>query len=638
MRFTLVLAPLFLLLACTPEGPAPGEFQAGAARVALPAPLGIGTTGDAPFGIESLGSPYSNIFPGTNRIHGHPGAKVVVFTRGDDFELVLMRLDAIAVPQQVRDGVVAEILARTGRDIDDALVIGTTHSHATPGRFIDNRIIQAMVDIFEANWYQRMIGALADSIEAAYADLAPAELGHGMAYTDEAHEDRRCEDGEDYTDGSTPVVYVTRGGDPFAVVLAYSTHATALGSADYTLSAQQHGAVEEKIEASFDVPVTALHLSSWGGDMSATSPDVPGDGLSPKPGAYDRFERIAVHMTDVVTTAIAGITTTAEPDIFASTTRYPINLGLLDYAMGEFAYPNGGVYCNSEPDCELGPQRQDDLTIGCTAFPDESPAPMVTMHTVGRLGDLHFMSWPGESGTRLAQGSVARLQAHDGVDDVLFIGYGNDYLGYQLEEDDWWLGGYESSGSMWGPKQGEYMRDRLDEIFTAWVAEQGGEEPTLSFAEPDPSPLFDSDGADEPTVPEEALAVGAVVQEPDAAVARDGVATFTVNGSEPWVGRPLAVLQRAAGADFADVTWSSGVPVDSDSYAFWVELNPEPGYRDVPPREDRDDPVVAREFRWTFSLPITRRVPGYDLPAGDYRLRVVIPGAAAVFSGPFTLE
>ncbi len=638
MRFTLVVLPLLLLLACTADGPEPGEFQAGASRVALPAPLGIGTTGDAPFGIDSLGTPYSRIFPGTNRFHGHPGAKVVVFSRGDGFELVLMRLDAIAVPQQVRDGVVAEILARTGRDIDDALVIGATHSHATPGRFIDNRVIQAMVDIFEANWYQRMIGALADSIEAAYADLAPAELGHAMAYTDEAHEDRRCEDGEDHTNGTTPVVYVTRGGEAFAVVLSYSTHATALGSADYTLSAQQHGAVEEKIEASFDTPVTALHLSSWGGDMSAKSPDVPGENLSPKPGAYDRFERIAVHMTDVVTTAIAGITTTAEPDIFASTTRYPINLGVLDYPMGEFAYPNGGVYCNSEPDCELGPQRQDDLTVGCTEFPEESPAPMVSMHTVGRLGDLHFVSWPGESGTRLAEGSVARLQAHDGVDDVLFVGYGNDYLGYQLEEDDWWLGGYESSGSMWGPKQGEYMRDRLDEIFTAWVAERAGEEPSLSFEEPGVTPLFDQDGADEPTVPEEALEVGTVILEPDAVVDRAGAATFTVNGSEPWVGRPIAVLQRASGADFTDVTWANGSPVDSDSYAFWVELAPEPGYRDVAPEEDPDEPRVAREFRWTFTLPITRREPGYDLPAGDYRFRVVIPGADEVVSAAFTLE
>lgn len=632
MRLTLVLITALLLISCPADGPEPpGEFRAGAARVVLPAPLGIGTTGDAPFGIESLGSPYSNIFPGTNRIHGHPGAKVVVLSRGDGYEVVIMRLDAIAVPQQVRDGVVAEILSRTGRDIDDALIMGATHSHATPGRFIDNRIIQAMVDIFEANWYQRMIHALADAVEAAYADLAPAELGHAMTATTEAHEDRRCEDGEEYTDGTTPVVYVTRGGSPFAVILSYATHATALGSADYTLSAQQHGAVEEKIEASFDVPVTALHMSSWGGDMSASSPDVAGEDLSPKSDEYDRFERIAVHMTDVVTSAIAGITTTAEPDILATTTRYPIHLGVLGYALGEFQYPNGGVYCNSTPECELGPQRQDDLTDSCTAFPDESPAPMITMHTVGRLGSLHFMTWPGESGTRLAQGSVARLQVHSGVEDVMFIGYGNDYLGYQLEEDDWWLGGYESSGAMWGPKQGEYMRDRLDEIFTAWVAQTAGEEPSLSFEEPDITALFDSDGADEPTVPEEALAVGTVIVEPEVVVARDGIATFTVNGSEPWVGRPVAVLQRGDGAGFVDVTWSSGVPVDSDSYAFWVDLVTEPGYRDV-------HPPAAREFRWTFSVPITRRVPGYDLPAGDYRFRVTIPDAPEVVSAPFTLE
>ena len=126
MRSVRLVSCLFVvvsLLACPPdEAPAPGEFRAGAARVALPAPLGIGTTGDAPFGIDSLGSPYSSIFPGTNTIHGWPGAKVVVLSRGDGFEVVFMRLDSIAVPQQMRDGVVAEFLSRTGKDLDLSLI------------------------------------------------------------------------------------------------------------------------------------------------------------------------------------------------------------------------------------------------------------------------------------------------------------------------------------------------------------------------------------------------------------------------------------------------------------------------------------------------------------------------------------
>jgi hypothetical protein len=635
IRWSFLVVSMLALGCPTEQGPPPpGEFLAGAARVVLPAPLGIGTAGDAPFGFDSLNSPYARLFPGTNIIHGHPSAKAVVLSRGDGYEVVFMRLDSIAVPQQLRDAVVAEVLARTGHDLDDALIIGATHSHSAPGRFIDNRILQAIVDIFDANWFQRLVSALADAIEEAYADLAPAELGHAMAFTTEAQSDRRCEDGEDYTNGTMPVVYVSRGGVPFAVVLSYAAHATALGSADYTLSAQQHGAVEEKIEASFDSPVTALYLSSWGGDAASASPSVPGENLSPKAGAYDKFEVIAVHMTEVALAAIDTIVTTAEPSILAGTTRYPINLATLDYALGEFAYPNGGVYCNSDPDCDVAPQRQEGLTVGCTAFPDESPAPMQTMHTVGRVGDLHFFSWPGESGTRLAEGSVARVQVHEGVDDVMFIGYGNDYLGYQLEEDDWWSGGYEASGAMWGPKQGEYMRARLEEIFAAWVATVAGEEATLSFVEPSPAVLFDGDGADEPTVPEEALGVGTVLQEPDAAPARDAVVEFTVAGSEPWVGRPLAHLQRGDGASFEDVQWRGGRAVDSDSYAFWVTLNPEPSYRDV-------HPPVAREFQWTFSLPITRREPGFELPAGEYRFRVEIPepggSVTEVLSAPFTL-
>ncbi len=128
-----------LLLACPsaepePAAPEPGPFVAGHASARLPAPLGIGTAGSSPLSGPDSDSPYTVRFPATTKLHGHPDVRVVALSRGEGFEVVLARVDTIAAPQQIRDAVVAELLARTGRDYDDALVLSGTHSHNGPGQ------------------------------------------------------------------------------------------------------------------------------------------------------------------------------------------------------------------------------------------------------------------------------------------------------------------------------------------------------------------------------------------------------------------------------------------------------------------------------------------------------------------------
>ena len=639
----ILLAASLLLPACgeTPEPePTPaqcepagtnleaGDFVAGAASARIPAPLGIGTAGFGPFGLSNP-SPYADRFPATDRIHGHPTLKAVVLSRGEGHELVFLLADMVAVPQQLRDAIATELEQRVGRSFEHSLIMGATHTHSGPGRFIDGGLFHLAVDYFLPDYYERLVTTSADVVEAAMTEAGPAELGWTIPQAPDAHNDRRCVDGE-YRNDAMPVIVVKRDGEVRAVVTSYAMHGTIGGIDEFTLSQDAHGAAEEKIAQRFDHPVEVLLFNSWAADMSPGNPSVTDPAtLTTQPDGYDQMERIGQYLADIVEDAVDAAPLTSEPTLAAWNTRYPINREAIGYDWDTFKYEWGGVYCEGEEDCD-NPQPIENLDEVCLPMPETSPAPMQTMVTVGRIDGLHFTTWSGECGTHLAEKLTDQMAQADGVEATLFFGYANDYLGYALEEENWWLGGYEASGAMWGPRQGDYMAESSAEAFSQW--KQGCQ---VGWDQPEQLPAFDMTGLGS-VQPEQSMEFGQVLAQPQASYAADGVATFTVNGDDPWVGTPRAVLQRESGGAWVDVAKVNGDVLNSDSYGFWVDLTETPSY------EDTLDPTT-RAFHWAFSAPLARRDTGLTEPLAGSTLRfaVTLPQADAdpmvVTSEPFTV-
>lgn len=599
---------------CAEDALPDDTFQAGVAEVRVPVPLGIGTSGsNGLIGGPDSDSPYVVRYPATTRLHGHPSFKAIALSRGDGAEIVFLRSDMIATIQQLRDAVVAEVAERTGRDLDDGLIMGATHTHSGPGRFIDNPIFSVIADNFWPAYYEGLIASAADAVEAALADLGPAEFGYTIADAAEAHDDRRCEDLEDYSNDAMPLLVVKKEGDVVGLVINYAIHGTVIGIDDLTLSQDVAGAIEEHVEGRFDHDVVAMLINSWAADMSPSAPEVPAPAdASPMPSGYDRMDNTAVYLADVVEQALAGVTTTDDPVLRSRNVRYPIDRRSLGYLGDEFDFEWGAVYCDSAWSSCDELLVLEGLDVACIPFPEDSPAPLQSMFTVGQLGGLHFTTWSGESGTRLAEEVLANMRAEDGVDDVAFFGYANDYLGYALQEEDWWHGGYEASGALWGPRQGDYMRDRQQEIFAERDALVCGE---LPFTVPPPIEQFDLSQST-PWDVEAGIDVGVITVQPEASYGPGGVVSLSVQGNEPWLGTPLATLQRDEGAGYVDVARGGGGNIDSDTYAMWVDIAQEPSWRDTTEHTDR-------VFTWTFSLALTRR--GAEVLPGTYRFAVSLP-------------
>jgi hypothetical protein len=631
-----MLPPSLLLLALAGCGddaatdtgppPEPGELMAGVARARIPAPVGIGTAGFGFFGAPSSESPFANYYPATTSLHGHPELKVVVISRGETFETVFVRVDAVGMFQQLRRAIVLELEDRLGRPMDDALIIGATHTHSGPGRIIDGGgLFDLIADSFFPDFYEALVDAVADAVEAAYADLEPARVGVATAYSADGHSDRRCEDGLDYTNDTIPLLAVERGGEIDALIMAYAVHGTVLGIDELTLSQDVSGAIEQAVEDRFDHPVQVQMFNSWGADMSPGSPSLElQEGVTDRPDGYDRMEEVGEAVATDVSAALGDFVWWDEPVISASTHRAFIDrdyIGYDDETFENFEY--GGVYCESdEADCDPATTIEglDDVCLG---FTEEYPAPNQTVFTAGQIGELYFVTFPGEPGTLLAEGVLAEISAaHPEVGQVMFLGYTQDYLGYSILEDDWWQGGYEASGALWGPRQGEYLSGEAVSAFGCYMGTVSG------LTQPAPIATFDVDDYT-PYAPITAVDPGAIAQDVAASYGPTETVALVVQGSDPWLGAPLAHLETADGQP---VLRPGGISVDSDDYNFHWALTVDPEY---------GDDASQRTFYWALSMPARRTTPGgLVLEPGDYRLRVEIPtesGGTEAVSGTFSI-
>lgn len=632
MRSVLLAAAL---LACKGDGdtaqaplpaPEPGALRAGLATAPLPAPVGMGTVGFGPFGAPDSDSPFADLYPGTTGTYLPPEVKVVALSRGEGFETIFVRVDAVGIFQQLRRAVVLELNDRLGRDLDNALIFGATHTHSAPGRIVDGGgFYDIIAGTFFPEHYERFVAVLADTIEAALDDLAPAQVATSAGYSAEAHQDRRCEDGgPDYENGTTPFVAVQRNGRIDAVVAAYAVHGTALNLNDLTLSQDVSGAMEQALEDWFDHPVEVVVLNSWAADMSPSAGDVP---LLEGAEVPEGFQTIAEtgwqFATDVGPVVTGPLDWQDTPVIRAQTHRARIDREVLGYTGTEFPYPYGGVYCEGDADCDAATEIEG-LDQICLPFNETVPAPNQTVFTAGQVGDLYLITFPGEPGTRLAEGILADIRAADPeIEDLLFVGYSQDYLGYAIEETDWWQGGYEASGHLWGPRQGDYLADVAVQVMALYRGTGGG-----GLEEPAPIATFSPD-AYAPYQAEEALDAGVLVSGPPPVVGTTDLVEVTVHGLAPWLGTPSAQVLLEDGSALLR---PGGTPWTSDHQPFEWRVAISPSY------EEQAAPS-PRTFAWTLRFPVQHTVPEvFSLASATYSVAITLPDGTRVETEPFATD
>lgn len=596
-----------------PPPPEPAPIQVGTARARIPVPVGVGTAGFGQLNFSGGGpeSRYAVGYPATRRIYTHPSMHAVV-VEGQPNRVVFVRLDLIGINQEARQALLARIVEKGGPDLEQELLIAATHTHSGPGRLIDNPVWAAIADQFFPEFYVRMIDGMADLVLEALADVEPARFGWTVASTDALHGDRRCQN-PDLLDPRMPLLRFDRmDGTPKAIIAMYSVHGTVIDADENLFSRDFHGGIELKLEEQYDSPVTALFFNSWSGDTSPKTGDVEHHyGL---PHDYNGIESAGNTAAGIITTALEGVQMHDELIVRSAVARIPLNREALGYPDDVFVFEWGAVYCGAGADEVCwgeDPPPAHLLTTGCIPFGPDNPAPLSTLVGVFQIDDMVAITMPGEPVTSLGLKSIDEVAAATGLEQIALLGYAQDYIGYSLPEDDWYMGGYESSGSLWGPKQGDYVAARLLEFATHVLT--GAALPWESLPRPEPKTY------DLPQLPIEAAVEGPeVAVQPNAKYTTpDELIEVTIFGGDPWLLAPTATveLQNPEGT-FEPLRRKNGSAVSTDGYELETRLEVTPTY------EDTKGPV-ARTFAWTFLLP-TRRGAPTTTPAldGNYRLRI----------------
>jgi neutral ceramidase len=611
-------------------------LRAGAAVSPVFAPLGIPTAGYGQ-GIDpgTPHGPFTKAFASTQRQQTPIQARAIYLSRGAD-ELLIIRLDKIGTTAEILDEIARQLEEETGRSFDGKLIVASNHSHLGPGRLWENMVGEFANDLFWPFYYKRYVADVVAVGLAAINDAEPAEIGYGKTECPECHNDRRCENPE-LKDSTMWLVKVTRlDGSLKAVLINFAIHGTVFSWADYVLSGDAPGSIEQKLEETFDSPVAVLLLQSWGGDMSPANPEVEMvEPINPTiPGDYDRLDRIGYAATTHITAILDSIATSAETTFASVTARPTIDYDLVGYEEDEWNYPNGGMMCGTNSDSPCWDEEGEEPNMACIPMPP-GMAPKKFTISAFHIGDLLFVTVPGEPHVDYSLEVAEAAGTAAGFDDVAVVGYCQDHWGYIMKEYDWMLGGYEPTVSFWGPKQGDYMAAQMPHV-AARLMDSSYEYP---FTNESPFDKVPAGGDTHAYKVMDSKGPAAATVEPVATIPPTGEALFTFAGGDPWLATPRIVLQREEGGEWHDVIRHNTLQFDNTSYLMETSLV-------LAPTWEEDKETQIREFLWTVKMPAKRNVPTPDmLPAGTYRFAATGPSQQGgdvtdynLTSAPFTLE
>jgi neutral ceramidase len=586
-------------------------FRVGAASGELFAPVGIPTAG---YG-ESTGgddprSPFAKAFAATTTMHQPPRARALYLTRQQQ-ELLVIRIDKIGTTPELLDEFTRRLGKKTGRAWDGKVILASNHTHLGPGRLWENFVGEFANDQFWPQYYFLFIDSIVEVALASLLDAEPGRFGYGKTQCPECHNDRRCESPENLDSTLWVFRFDTAAGDLKAILLDFAIHGTVFGWRDYTLTGDAPGAMEEKLQETFDHPVEVLMVQSWGGDVAPDDPPtVPVQPVNPLilPD-YDRLERIGFAAAGHVTQLLPAIEMTDDVQLSSITLRPPIDYPLLGYEPGEWDYPDGGMMCGTNSPAHCWGEEGPDPAMGC--FPmSAGMAPYQFVLSAFRINDALFFTLPGEPTVELSLEAVELLRGISGLEDVILVGFAQDHWGYLLKEYDWWLGGYEPTVNFWGPKQGEYMVSQLPHVVSKLL------DPAYVLPFEPNDPLKTPPGGAEIYKPMESTGEPAVLTQPAPEVEATAAAVLVFAGGDPWFGTPVVSVEIKDGEDWVPVVRKNGTPFGNRTLMMDTRLEMLPTWKE-------DKKTWQRQFRWTVTLPAKRNVPCEDtLQTGSYRFRI----------------
>ena len=427
-----------------PKAPPGRGFRAGAAASVITPPLGISING------------YFNDRR-AQHVHDELHARCLVLDDGKT-KLGIVVCDSCMIPREVMDGAKALIAKRGGIPADHVL-ISATHTHTGP---TCTSVFQSDPD---KDYQQFLAGRIADAVQRAVNNLAPAKIGWGVGNVPGEVFNRRWRmkpgtipanpfgstndlvkmnppvgsadlvEPAGPTDPEVSVVSVQHvDGRPLALLANYSLHYVGT-SRGLDISADYFGAFCNRIQQLLgadrqDPPFVAMLSNGTSWDINNINFRQPAPPRKP----YEQIE----HVADVVAQEVLRVCRSMEYRDAAplSVAQSEIQLGVRQPTAEEVERAEGILAKASGRDLRASEEIYARETVLIKSYPAEVPVILQTL----RIGDLGIVAIPCEVFAEIG----LEIKGTSPFKPTFTIELANGYNGYLPTPTQHKLGGYET--------------------------------------------------------------------------------------------------------------------------------------------------------------------------------------------------
>ncbi len=257
-----------------------GPLTAGAAEAILDVPVGTalgGYTARAGFigaagNVDTRKIPLSGSFNPSVGVARAPRVKALALTAGGETVLII-KVDMIFT----YEGMLFDIEQKLGPQFAGKVILSSSHSHAAWAQYSGHAPLKLGSGELRDVVYQRMVGGIVATAQAALTARVPAKLGISADATfdpqDQITRDRRS-DNDNLPNGKGKDNHLflirvdTLQGAPIAAVPIFGMHGTLNGEANPLASSDSIGAIELALQEQLAPGAVVMHLQSAGGDVS----------------------------------------------------------------------------------------------------------------------------------------------------------------------------------------------------------------------------------------------------------------------------------------------------------------------------------------------------------------------------------
>ncbi len=421
-----LLAALLALLPAETRAACADCLRAGAARMELAVPPGTPLAGYGDRARRLLVPDILGRHPHAFWFRPNEGALDPLAARALVLESGGQRLTWLSVDLIAVDSAFTARVARTLGEAGlppGAVIVSASHTHSGPGAFMESGLLAMVsVDRGDRGVRETLVGNLVQAVRRAQASMGPARIGSASVTAPDLTIGRLGQ----AADREIVVLKVaSEAGALIATVWNYAIHGTMLPAFNLRLSGDVMGVASRELERLTGAP--ALFVNGAVGDVS---PARHGETEAKEVG---RELAAAVHAGLGMATPVVSspfVVTTARVDLPSPTLS--IRNCTASWVPGWLRVPLGVAL------------------------------PRATELMAGRLGDVAWVTVPGELQSRL--GRVVKRAGQPELRRVLIAGVSNDYLGYFLTAADYRHVSYVACATLYGPEAGPLLTQTAEAL------------------------------------------------------------------------------------------------------------------------------------------------------------------------------